>query len=293
MQTLMSRFSSAPEVDGHVGRRSADDQDCLWPPRLTLIGVPVSCTDYREAVACTMAAAQERRSALVTAFAAHGVTIASDDREFRRRICDFNLVAPDGQAVRLALNLLYGAGMRERVCGPELMPRLCAAAAEVGIGVYLYGSTIATVTRLRDALVRRSPALRVVGCEPSVFRPLTPEEDRDLVRRINRSGAGMVFVGLGCPLQEIFAHDHRESIRAVQVCVGAAFDFIAGTKPRAPAWMQDNALEWLFRLSREPRRLFRRNAVYSPRFAARVFLQAAGLRPYGRGPVRAALERPR
>jgi exopolysaccharide biosynthesis WecB/TagA/CpsF family protein len=195
-------------------------------------------------------------------------------------INDFALVTPDGQAVKLALNFLHRAGIRQRVCGPDLLPRLCQAAAEQDVSVYLYGSTAETVGRPRKEFLRCFPALRVVGCEPSVFRPLTPEEDRELVARINRSGAGIVFLGLGCPLQEGFAHAHRHSIDAVQVCVGAAFDFVSGVKRRAPKWMQDHGLEWLFRLKEEPRRLFRRNAVHSPKFVGRVMLQAAGIRRY-------------
>jgi N-acetylglucosaminyldiphosphoundecaprenol N-acetyl-beta-D-mannosaminyltransferase len=252
----------------------------LWPPRKNLIGVPVSCTDYDQAVHSVLTAARERRHALVTAFAAHGVVAASDDPTFRAMISDFALITPDGQAVKLALNFLYRLGMRERVCGPDLLPRLCCAAAEQSVGVYLYGSTKETVSGLRDTLVRYFPTLRVVGCEPSVFRPLGPEEDRELVTRINGSGAGIVFIGLGCPLQERFAHAHRHSIHAVQVCVGAAFDFVAGSKPRAPKWMRDYGWEWLFRLRQEPRRLFRRNAVNSPKFVIRVLLQAAGAKRY-------------
>lgn len=257
---------------------ATDSQDSCWPPRLSLMGVPVSCTDYDRTVSSILAAARGCRPALVTAFDSRGVVIASEDPVYREQIHDFDLIAPDGQPVRLALNFLHQAGMRERVCGPEILPRLCEAAAKADVGVYLYGSTTATVTRLRDALVRRCAGLSVVGCEPSVFRPLTANEDRELVERIRRSGAGIVFLGLGCPLQETFAYEHRHSIRAVQVCVGAAFDFVAGTKRRAPRWMQDHALEWLYRIIHEPRRLLKRYVVYSPKFVVRVLLQAAASR---------------
>ncbi len=263
-----------------TGDGAAVSPQVPWPPRRNLIGVPVSCTDYDQAVDSVLAAALERRPALVTAFAAHGVVAASDDPAYRAMINEFALVTPDGQAVRLALNFLYRTGMRERVSGPDLLPRLCQTAAQQDVGVYLYGSTKETVSGLRSALIRRVPALRVVGCEPSLFRPLTPGEDSELVARINGSGAGIVFLGLGCPLQERFAHAHRHSIHAVQVCVGAAFDFVSGAKRRAPKWMQDHGLEWLFRLRQEPRRLLRRYAVDSPKFVARVMLQAAGLRRY-------------
>jgi exopolysaccharide biosynthesis WecB/TagA/CpsF family protein len=112
-----------------------------------------------------------------------------------------------------------------------------------------------------------------VGCEASVFRPLTRQEDEELVDRISHSEAGLVFLGLGCPLQEIFAHDHRQLIRAVQICVGAAFDFHGGHKKMAPAWLQENGLEWLYRLSQEPRRLWRRYLVTNSIFLIKIFSQ--------------------
>jgi exopolysaccharide biosynthesis WecB/TagA/CpsF family protein len=162
--------------------------------------------------------------------------------------------------------------MRERVYGPELMLRLCARAAEAEIPVYLYGSTPEVITRLQRSLTVMFPALKIAGAESPPFRALTPEEDKDVVRRINESGAAILFLGLGCPKQEHFAADHASRIRAVQLCVGAAFDFHAGMKPMAPAWMQQRGLEWFYRLCHEPRRLGRRylktNAIFLTKWLA-------------------------
>jgi N-acetylglucosaminyldiphosphoundecaprenol N-acetyl-beta-D-mannosaminyltransferase len=255
------------------GTSSVGAQSCHWPVRRRVLGVPISCTTYDELVASAIEAGRHRAPALITAFAVHGVVTAAEDPAFRRCIEDFHVVTPDGQPIRHALNLLYRAGLRERVYGPELTVRLCKRAAECAVPVYLYGSTPQTVTRLRDALIARFPALRVVGAEPSVFRPLSVHEDHLLIERINRSEAGIVFVGLGCPRQEIFAHEHYPAVRAVQVCVGAAFDFIAGTKRMAPRWMQDHALEWLYRLSQEPRRLCGRYTTINAKFAAKLLVQ--------------------
>jgi N-acetylglucosaminyldiphosphoundecaprenol N-acetyl-beta-D-mannosaminyltransferase len=113
MSPVIPQYSEALETDDRPACLPVSGHRSLWPPRLNLIGVPVSCTNYDETVGCIVSAARERRPALVTAFAAHGVTIASDDAEFRQKICDFKLVAPDGQAVRLALNLLHRARLRE------------------------------------------------------------------------------------------------------------------------------------------------------------------------------------
>jgi exopolysaccharide biosynthesis WecB/TagA/CpsF family protein len=226
-----------------------------------LFGVDVSATSYDELTELLIRAARRGQPATVTHLAVHALITAVREPEFRRRVNELDIVAPDGQPVRGALNWFYGAALGDRVYGPELMSRLCARAADEGVGVYLYGSYPQVVERLRDNLVERSPALRVVGCEPSLFRALTPEEDDALVRRVNDSGAGLLFVGLGCPRQEVFAHEHRGRIKAVQLCVGAAFDFHAGNKKMAPGWMQRHGMEWLYRLIQEPTRLWRRYLV--------------------------------
>lgn len=241
-----------------------------FPPKLDVVGVRISRTDYDEACTAILAAAAARRPVLVTALAVHGTIEAARDRAFGSQIEQFDLVLPDGQPIRWALRLVHGARLADRVYGPELMMRLCSRARETGISVYLYGSTPDTVTKLKTSLLRSLRGLAIVGCEPSLFRPLTSEEDREFVERIERSGAGIVFIGLGCPRQEQFAFAHRETIRAVQVCVGAAFDFHAGTKRQAPRWMQDRGLEWLFRLCQEPRRLWRRYAVTNSLFLCRL-----------------------
>jgi N-acetylglucosaminyldiphosphoundecaprenol N-acetyl-beta-D-mannosaminyltransferase len=205
--------------------------------------------------------------------AVHALVTAARDPSYRAKVNTFEVVAPDGQPVRWALNRLEGTGLEDRVYGPEFMIRLCRRAAETGVGVYLYGSSLEVVRALEANLLDRFPALRIVGCEPSLFRPLTAGEDEAFVRRVNDSGAGLLFLGLGCPLQESFAYEHRRAIKAVQLCVGAAFDFHAGNKRMAPGWMQRRGLEWLFRLTQEPGRLWRRylitNAAFCLLFARR------------------------
>jgi exopolysaccharide biosynthesis WecB/TagA/CpsF family protein len=181
-------------------------------------------------------------------------------------INDIDLDASDGQQVRCELNRLHRAGLKDRVYGPELTLRLCAAAAERGVGIYLYGGTPEVLDKLRGVLSARFPALWIAGWESPPFRALTEAEDAAVVGRINASGAGVVLVGIGCPKQERFAYEHRERIKAVQLCVGAAFDFHAGVKRMAPAWMQAMGLEWLFRLTQEPGRLWKRYLVMNSLF---------------------------
>lgn len=237
-----------------------------WPPKLPVLGIGVSATTYDGAVDAIVAAAREGRGGLVDAAAVHAVVSAARDPALGAALNLFDLVAPDGQPVRWALNLLHRTRLRDRVYGPELMLRVCRRAAAEGLGVYLYGSTGAVLERLAGNLGARFPGLRVAGWAAPPFRALTAEEDRDVVEAIRRSGARIVFVGLGCPRQERFAFAHRASIPAVQVCVGAAFDFHSGNKRMAPAWMQRHGLEWVFRLASEPRRLWRRYGVTNSLF---------------------------
>jgi N-acetylglucosaminyldiphosphoundecaprenol N-acetyl-beta-D-mannosaminyltransferase len=238
----------------------------VWPAKYDLFGVQVSATNYEEMVETILRAVIERVPAVVSLHAVHAVVESIRDPELLDKVNRFDAIGPDGHPVRWALNHLHRTGLRDRVYGPELMLRLCAMAADESIPIYLYGSTQAVIELLRRELVQKYPGLRIAGAESPPFRALAPDEDASVVRRINESGAGIVFIGLGCPKQDHFAADHAQRIQAVQVCVGAAFEFHAGTKEMAPTWMQRRGLEWLYRLLCEPRRLWRRYAFTNSLF---------------------------
>lgn len=233
-------------------------QNIRWPSKYDLFGVGISATTYDEAVNILIDAAKCKLSAIIAHAPVHLLVFAIRNSDYGAKINKFDIVAPDGQPVRWSLRLLQHINLPDRVYGPEMMLRLCQKAAEEGVGIYLYGSQPAVIKKLNANLKSRFPALRIVGYEAPPFRPLTQEEDTQVIARINRSGASIVFLGLGCPLQEDFAYAHRDTINALQVCVGAAFDYHAGMKRMAPHWMQRSGLEWLFRLASEPRRLWRR-----------------------------------
>lgn len=255
-----------------------DTDTICWPRRYDLMGVAVSATNYSEALDRLFEAAHSHVPAIASFHAAHAVVCASLDAELGRRVNSFNIVAPDGQPVRWALNMLYDTRMQDRVYGPETMRRVCERAAREQVPIYLYGgANQGVLDKLIAELVRRFPGILIAGAESPPFRPLTAAEDAAVVERINASGARFVFIGLGSPKQEHFAYEHRESIQAVQLCVGAAFDFHAQTKRMAPAWMQRNGLEWLFRACSEPRRLGKRyittNSIFAYRFARQCVTQ--------------------
>ncbi|MDI1460666.1 WecB/TagA/CpsF family glycosyltransferase [Catellatospora sp. KI3] len=238
-----------------------------------VLGVLVDRIDYDGAVDRVLAAARQRRPLSLTALAVHGVMTGVRDPQHRARLNAFDIVAPDGQPVRWALNLLHSAELSEWVSGPELTGRVLRRMAEEDLPVYLYGSTPQVVAELGTALARAYPALRLAGAEPSGFRETSPDELAAIAARINASGARLLLVGLGCPRQEIFVHAMRPLLDLPAMAVGAAFDYHAGRLAPAPRWMQRNGLAWLWRLASEPRRLWRRYLVFNTEYLGRLGAQ--------------------
>ncbi len=242
-----------------------------------VLGIGVNAIDYESAVARVIRCGQARQPMAVTALAVHGVMTGVADREHRYRLNRFDLICPDGQPVRWALNLLHGCGLTDRVYGPTLTLRLCAAAEADAVPVFLFGTTDEMLQRFADGLVRRYPKLRIAGKRASRFRTLNENERDALAEEINASGAGLCFVGLGCPRQEVFVYEMRSRIDMPLIAVGAAFAFHAGMLAQAPAWMQRCGLEWLYRLIREPGRLWKRYLTTNPAFLVRLMLQKLGV----------------
>ena len=243
-----------------------------------VLGVGVSAMDYAGACAAIEAAAIQKQSLTVTALAVHGVMTGVLSAEHRQRLCALDMVLPDGQPVRWALNLLFKAGLPDRVYGPNLMLHVCRRAAAAGLSVGLYGSEPKILDDLRRNLVAIFPGLRVVAVMPSQFKRVTPQEQVALAREIEATGAEILFVGLGCPRQEVWLFEHRDQLSMPMIAVGAAFDFHAKRSAQAPLWMQDRGLEWLFRLMHEPRRLWRRYMLLNPLFVSLLVLQLLRIR---------------
>jgi len=268
-----------------------------WPQKYDVFGVGISSTSYAEATAAILAAAEERQSAVVSAHAVHALITFAESEALREKANSFEMITPDGQPVRWALNRLHGTRLRERVYGPELTLWVCAAAAERGVPVYLYGGANEEILKkLEMALLANYPRLIIAGSESPPFRALTAEEERAVVERINDTGAGIVFIGLGCPKQDEFAYAFKDRLHAVLICVGAAFDFHAGIKSSAPSWMQRRGLEWLYRLWQEPNRLWKRylqtNSIYVGKLlralACKWFLPWRKPRVFPLQPIRAS-----
>ncbi|MEM6459307.1 MAG: WecB/TagA/CpsF family glycosyltransferase [Planctomycetota bacterium] len=256
---------TAIQTHHHAGAFGGSDAGL---PKRELFGVDVTAAGPDAVVDQVMDWAHERRGATVDFMPVHGLMVAHRDPAHRDRMNGFDVVACDGQPIRWALNRFHDAGLDERVYGPDTMLKVCGRCAAEGVGVYLYGGRPEVLEELCHRLVDRLPELKIVGAESPPFRALTEEEDDKAVKRINASGAGVVFLGIGCPRQEVFAAAHRDRVRAVQLCVGAAFDFHAGAVRQAPGWMQRRGLEWLYRLTREPGRLWKRYLVTNTAFVA-------------------------
>jgi len=184
-----------------------------------------------------------------------------------------DLVVPDGRPVCWALNLLHPAGLRDVVFGPTLTGLLCEEAARQGIQVYFYGSTEETLERLRANLSKKFPGLIIAGMEPSKFRKLSEAEQLEAAERIRNSKAGILFVGLGCPRQEVFAYEMGNLLSMPILAVGAAFDYHAGLLKDTPPFLERLGLRWLHRLVQEPRRLWRRYLVTNTQFVFMFFAQ--------------------
>ena len=230
-----------------------------------VLSAPIDVLSWDDAIGRIQCWADARESRYVCITNVHSVVTAGQDATFGRVVREADMATPDGAPVAWMLRKLGFAG-QDRINGPDLMLRYCEAAAQRGEAIYLFGGAPETLETLQAVLRSRFPGLLIAGAHSPPFRALTDEEDAAIVSEINASGAGTVWVSLGCPKQEKWMAAHRGRINAVMIGVGAAFDYHAGTIQRAPLWMQRNGLEWLHRLASEPGRLWKRYLVTNTLF---------------------------
>jgi len=201
----------------------------------------------------------------------HLVMESHKDAELKKILNESAGNFPDGMGVAWALKF-FGCKFEDRVRGTDLMLRLCDYAEKNKLKIFLYGSTKQTLNNLKKKIETMFPKVMIAGMVSPPFRPLTKEEDELYTRQVNYSGADILFVSLGAPKQEKWMYEHKGRIKAVQLGVGAAFDFITGNVKQAPRWMQKSGLEWLFRLPQQPRKtLYRMSLV--PGFIVRTMKQ--------------------
>ncbi|MEG4328825.1 WecB/TagA/CpsF family glycosyltransferase [Microcoleus sp. herbarium5] len=245
-----------------------------------VLGILVNAVNYEAAVSKIIAAASAGKPMSVSALAVHGVMTGVLDSTHRYRINHIDLVLPDGQPVRWALNWLYHTELPDRVCGPNAMLQICEHAAEQGLPIYLYGSQASVLEALSRNLCQRFPKLIIAGTQPSKFRQVSPQEKEEIAQQIRNSGAAITFVGLGCPRQEVWAYEYRDDLSMPLIAVGAAYDFHAGNLAKSPDFLSKIGLEWLFRMIKEPRRLWQRYVFLNPLYIWLFLLQALKIKQF-------------
>jgi N-acetylglucosaminyldiphosphoundecaprenol N-acetyl-beta-D-mannosaminyltransferase len=233
--------------------------------KLSVLGAHINVSTWNEAITQILAWGAQNQSRYVSMCNVHSVVTTTRDPEFKIVINSADLALADGAPVAWTLRRL-GHVDQQRINGPDLMWRYLSEAERLGQVVYFYGGADSTLEKLLIVLRSHFPRLSIGGAYSPPFRVATDEEDESQVEAINRSGAHVVFIGLGCPKQEKWMASHRGRVNAVMIGVGAAFDYHAGTLKRAPLWWQKNGLEWLYRLYSEPRRLFVRYLVTNTLF---------------------------
>ena len=246
----------------------------------SVLGVQINAVDYEEATNRILVAAQNRKPLGVSALAVHGVMTGVMDSEHRHRLNSLELLVPDGQPVRWALNWLHKTKLKDRVYGPNLMLETCRAAADHGIPIFLFGGTEQLLELLSSNLLKKFPSLKIAGVLASKFRTVSPQEKQTIIDTINTSGAAITFVGLGCPRQEVWAYEFKEALKMPVLAVGAAFNFHAGQLAQAPPLLQRIGMEWFFRLIKEPFRLWKRYLLLNPYYLFLLACQYTRLKKF-------------
>jgi N-acetylglucosaminyldiphosphoundecaprenol N-acetyl-beta-D-mannosaminyltransferase len=251
-------------------RAGSASAEPIAPVPASVLRMQVHATMYAESTAVVCEWAERGEARYVCVANVHMVMEAWDDPAFREIVNAADLVTPDGMPLVWVMRR-KGFALKDRVYGPTLMRWVLAEAARRGIAVGFLGGTPEVLAALVRNLHAEFPELQVAFQHSPPFRLLSADEDRAMVREINASGARILFVGLGCPKQERWMAAHAagtgDTVQAVMLGVGAAFDFHAGMLRQAPEWMQARGLEWLFRFAVEPRRLWKRYLKHNPRFA--------------------------
>ncbi len=230
-----------------------------------VIGFPIAALPFDEQLSVILRWAKSGLSKTVCIANVHMLIEAHRNAQFAAMLKAADLITPDGMPLVWMLRLL-GISSQERVAGPDVFTALCRSAPEAEVSLFFLGSQSVILERMRERLEREFPTLKIAGMEPLPFRPMTAQEDAEIIQKLNTSGAGIVLVSLGCPKQERWMAEHQNRVNMVMIGLGGAFPVFAGIHRRAPLWIQHLGLEWLYRLVQEPNRLWRRYTDTIPIF---------------------------
>lgn len=234
------------------------------PPRANIIGVPISAVNMDSCIDFLFNNWEAVHGNYICVSNVHTTVMAHDNKNYYKVQAESLLSVPDGKPLSVVGRKQYPR--MDRVTGPDFMRRIFEESKSRDIRHYFYGSTTETLEGLMKAIKKNYPWLDVVGYEPSVFRPMSAEEEIELAERINATNPDFVWVALGAPRQEEYCQRNEGRISGLMVGVGGAFNVVAGLIPEAPQWMQDCSLEWLYRWMQEPKRLFKRYFVTNSKF---------------------------
>ena len=235
-------------------------------PVQDVIGFPIAALPVEDQLSAILQWAKSGVSKTVCIANVHMLIEAHRNAQFAAMLKAADLITPDGMPLVWMLRLL-GISRQERVAGPDVLAALCRKAPAAGVSLFFLGSQPMILERMRNRLEREFPNLTIAGMEPLPFRPMTAQEDAEIVQKLNASGAGIVLVSLGCPKQERWMVEHQDKVNMVMIGLGGAFPVFAGIHRRAPLLVQRLGLEWFYRLVQEPNRLWKRYTDTIPVFS--------------------------
>jgi len=273
MEVILRSATNQYLTEGVAGQLSVQE-------RVNILGVGVSALNMETALRQTELLLDQGRQGYICVTGVHGIMEAQSDRAFRETLNRSFLTTPDGMPT-VWLGRIHGFKHMSRVYGPDYMLGLCERSVTKGYRHFLYGGKPGVAEELGAELARRFPGLQIVGTYTPPFRPLNSDEENDLRTQLEVSQADVLWCGLSTPKQERFmaAYSQRMPVK-LMVGVGAAFDLLSGNLSEAPDWMKKAGLQWLYRLIKEPRRLWRRYLVNNPKFIWFTLLQLTGLRGF-------------
>lgn len=249
--------------------------------RANILGVGISAIDMEQGIAMIDGWIKDHNPNYVCVSNVHTVMECQRDTGLKQVFANAGLVTPDGMPL-VWLSHLSGFKNVRRVYGPDLMLELCRHSAKRGHSHFFYGGKPGVPDELAENLKRQFPDIKIAGTYSPPFRPLTKEEDIEIIEMINRADPDIIWVGMSAPKQEWWMSEHLHLLNAkALIGVGAAFDFHSGRVRQSPGWMQAIGMEWFFRFLMEPRRLWKRYAWSNPAFVALVMLQLLGIKRYG------------
>jgi len=234
-------------------------------PTRKVLDCPITALRFNEQIQTILEWAKEHQSKTVCVANVHMLMEAHWNPEFASVLKNADIVTPDGMPLVWMMKKL-GATSQDRVAGLDILASVCELASKQDVSISFVGSQTQILSGMRSRLKKEYPDLKIAGMEPLPFRPLTESEDEALINKINESGAGVVFVSLGCPKQEKWMAQHKDKIQAVMIGLGGAFPVYAGLHKRAPRIIRESGFEWLYRWLQEPRRLWGRYTKTIPPF---------------------------